>query len=169
MTISNEFIMFFSAKSYWEGKTIALVLVEAIFFLFLYTLPVGVEHYTKHTQYIALGSVLPAMLNVALNYLGIKYYGYEAAAYTTMISNIALFLLHWNIASRLFKVKELFDLKWMMLLAAAVVIWGRFCRYTQNMWIIRYGGYLIVLGLALFYFKEDVYTYIRNLKRNVDE
>lgn len=166
MTISNEFIMLFSAKEYWDGKAVALVLVEGIFFLFLYTIPAGIEYYTKHTKYIALGSVLTAVLNVGMNYFGIRHYGYEAAAYTTLISYVVLFLLHWNIASRLFDVKELFDLKWMAGLATAVIIWGRFCSYTQDIWFMRYAGYLVIMGGALVYFKEDVYSYIKNMNGN---
>lgn len=163
MTISNEFIMLFSTKAYWEGRAIVLVLIEGIFFLFLYTIPAGIEYYMKQTRYIALGSVMTAILNVVMNYFCIKSYGYEAAAYTTLISYVILFILHWNIASHLFNVKELFDLKWMAELTVVVMLWGGFCRYAQGMWLVRYTGYLAVLGAVLLYFKEDVFAYIKNL------
>lgn len=165
MTISNEFIMLFSTQAYWSGRMLAVILIEGIFFLFLYTLPVGVEYYTKNTKYIAFGSILTAILNVVLNYFGIKYFGYEAAAYTTLVSYIALFVLHWTIANSIFKLNNIFDLKWFIGLAAAVIIWGIFCRYTQDMWIVRYGAYVVIVAIAAGYFKEDVITYIRNMKR----
>lgn len=165
MTISNEFIMFFSTQAYWSGKSIALILIEGIFFLFLYTLPVGVEYYTKNTKYIALGSILTAVLNVVLNYFGIKYFGYEAAAYTTLVSYIVLFMLHWMIANRIFKLNNIFDLKWLAGLAATVIIWGTFCRCMQNLWFVRYGAYMIIIVIVAGYFKEDALVYISNIKR----
>lgn len=165
MTISKEFIKIFSTQAYWEGRTIALTLIEGIFFLFLYTLPVGVEYYTKNTKYIAFGSMLTAILNVVLNYFGIKYYGYEAAADTTLISYIVLLVIHWVIANRIFSLERIFDLKWLMALVAAVIVWGTFCRSTQDIWLVRYGAYAVIFVIVADYFKEDVLTYIRNIKK----
>lgn len=165
MTISNEFIMLFSTQAYWVGRTIALTLIEGIFFLFLYTLPVGVEYYTKNTKYIAVGSVLTAVLNVVLNYFGIKYFGYEAAAYTTLISYVVLFVLHWIIADRIFKLNKVFDLKWMMGLAFAVMAWGAFCKGMQGAWFVRYSVYVVLVVVAGSYFKADILAYIENIKR----
>ena len=165
MTISNEFIMLFSTQAYWVGRTIALTLIEGIFFLFLYTLPVGVEYYTKNTKYIAVGSVLTAVLNVVLNYFGIKYFGYEAAAYTTLISYVVLFVLHWIIADRIFKLNKIFDLKWMMGLAFAVMAWGAFCKGMQGAWFVRYSVYVVLVVVAGSYFKADILAYIENIKR----
>lgn len=165
MTISNEFIMLFSTQAYWENRAIALILIEGMFFLFLYTLPVGVEAYTKNTKYIAFGSILTAILNVVLNYFGIKYFGYEAAAYTTLVSYIVLFVLHWTIANRIFKLGRIFDLKWLMGLATAVIVWGTFCRYTQDIWLVRYSVYAVILVVVGCYFKKDALVYIENVRK----
>lgn len=157
--------MLFSTQAYWVGRTIALTLIEGIFFLFLYTLPVGVEYYTKNTKYIAVGSVLTAVLNVVLNYFGIKYFGYEAAAYTTLISYVVLFVLHWVIADRIFRLNKIFDLKWMMGLAIAVMAWGAFCRGMQGAWFVRYSVYVVLVVAAGSYFKADILAYVENIKR----
>lgn len=164
MTISNEFIMVFSTEEYWEGKAIVLTLIEGIFFLYLYTFPVGVEHYTKHTKYIALGSILAAALNIVMNYYGIRRYGYEAAAYTTLICYIVMFILHWRNAMRFFPLKTIFDIKWIIAMAIFVVSWGTLCRYTQNAWLIRYAAYVVILILFYFYFRAEINTYFHNLK-----
>lgn len=161
MTISREFIALFSAKEYWEGMQIAPVLILGYYFLFLYTLPTGVEYYTKNTKYMAFGSVVTAIVNIILNYIGIYKFGYGAAAYTTLASYILLFALHWNIYRKIFPQK-IFDLKYISGICGIMVIWTVFCIGCQNMWALRYILFSIVAVVIIFFFRKEILEYIKN-------
>lgn len=163
LTISREFIMLFSARDYWVGIDISFPLIIGIFFLFLYTLPAGVEYFNKKTQYIATGSVLTAFLNIILNYYMISYFGYEAAAYTTLISYVVLFCMHWIIYRRLLK-KEIFSLLFIIKCSGIVSIWGIVCFELQQIWQLRYICYVFFVMYILHYFKNDLEAYIKILK-----
>lgn len=160
LTISREFIMLFSTKEYWEGINISFPLIIGIFFLYLYTLPVGVEYYNKKTQYIARGSVITAILNIFLNYFMISSCGYEAAAYTTLICYIFLFCIHWVIYKHLLKEK-IFSLFFIIKCSGFVTIWAIACFRWQKLWQLRYGVYVIFMAYMLLYFKKDIEEYVK--------
>lgn len=161
MTISREFIMLFATQSYWDGIGMSQTLIIGIFFLYLYTLPVGVEYYTKNTKYIAMGSILTAVLNIVLNYFAINRFGYQAAAVTTLISYCFLFLIHWFIYLRV-RPAKLYDLKRILISAGGIFLWGVCCRMLENFWIIRYAVFLIFALCVLYFFKQDVADYLFN-------
>lgn len=87
-------------NSYWSGIDLLIPLSLSNFYIFLYMLPVNIEYFNKKTKFISIGTVLAAVVNVCLNYIGIKYWGYKSAAYTTLISYILLFLFHGTIAKK---------------------------------------------------------------------
>lgn len=73
----------------------------AIYFIFLYSLPVHIEYFYKKTKFIATGTSLAAGINIALNYFFIRSYGYTASAWTTLASYFLLFVFHWFIAKKI--------------------------------------------------------------------
>lgn len=160
MTISREFIMIFATEEYWSGMSLAPVLIFGFYFLFLYTLPAGVEYYTKNTKYIAVGSIVSAVINIVLNYFAIRIFGYKAAAYTTLISYIVLFLMHWGISRKIFSEK-LFDGRFILKLIGTICVWHVFCIATQELWALRYFFFAIVVGFTLRFFKSDILNYIK--------
>lgn len=164
MTISREFIMLMAPEEYWEGVKLVPVLILGIFVLFLYTLPVGVEYFKKKTGYIAICSVATALCNIVLNYFGIRIWGYMAAAYTTLISYVILFTLHWTISRKLIKEK-IFNLMHILMCLCFVVVWTIICTAFADQWLIRYGVYLLFVGVVIAYFKNDIVSYVGNMKK----
>lgn len=160
MTISREFIVLFSDEKYWAGMQIAPILILGYYFLFLYTLPTGVEYYTKNTKYMAFGSVITAIINIILNYFAIGRFGYEAAAYTTLISYLVLFVLHWRIYRRIFP-RKIFDLKYILAMCGVMFAWSAFCIASQNVWILRYLIFSVVTMIIIFCFRKEIFSYIK--------
>lgn len=99
--ISPELIRLLSAPDYWESRYVAVPIVLAQYFSFLFILPAGVEYYHKKTQYVAAGTMAAALLNIVLNAVCIPRFGYISAAYTTVLSYVLYFLFHTLIARRL--------------------------------------------------------------------
>jgi len=96
-------IRIFAPKRYWVGDVIIPLIISGRFFMFLYTLCYNIEAYYKKTHYVAIGTMLSALLNIILNYFFIPRYGYIAAAWTTLVSYIALFLFHFAIVKFIIK------------------------------------------------------------------
>lgn len=60
------------------------------FYSYSYT---AIQNYHKKTGYVALGTILSMIVNVILNYVCIKAFGYQAAAYTTAVSYAFLLVI----------------------------------------------------------------------------
>jgi O-antigen/teichoic acid export membrane protein len=152
--VMPELVKLIADESYWPGEDLLIPLSLANYCVFLYMLPVGLEYYHKKTRYISLGTISAALLNLILNYFAILNFGYKAAAYTTMVSYLALFCFHLLIARRL-GFGRLYDLRWIIavtavLFAAAFAILGLYGRGLADI-AVRYAVGLILL---LFIFKE---------------
>ena len=152
--VMPELVKLIADESYWPGEDLLIPLSLANYCVFLYMLPVGLEYYHKKTRYISLGTISAALLNLVLNYFAILNFGYKAAAYTTLVSYLALFCFHLLIARRL-GFGRLYDLRWIIavtavLFAAAFAILGLYGRGLADI-AVRYAVGLILL---LFMFKE---------------
>lgn len=60
------------------------------FYSYSYT---AIQNYYKKTAFVAMGTMLAMVMNVALNYVCILRFGYQAAAYTTAFSYLFLLVL----------------------------------------------------------------------------
>lgn len=96
-----ELVRILGAKEYWGTTACVIPVVIGGYFAFIYTIPVYVEYFYKKTKYIALGSILAAVLNIVLNYLLIPRYGYIAAAYTTLLTYLLYYVFHCFLARKI--------------------------------------------------------------------
>ncbi len=103
MALSPELVQLLGGAQYAEGKYVAIPMVLDAFALFLYNLVVPAQYYAKKTTYIMYGTVAAAVVNIVLNYVFIKLYGFVAAAYTTLASYLLFAAVHYFISGKLLK------------------------------------------------------------------
>ena len=103
MALSPELIYLLGGNQYAQGKYVAVPLVLDAFALFLYNLVVPAQYYAKKTTYIMYGTMASAVVNIVLNYVFIKLYGFIAAAYTTLASYLLFAAVHYLISGKLLK------------------------------------------------------------------
>tara|TARA_B110000908_G_C10207715_1_gene428546 strand:- start:1117 stop:1575 length:459 start_codon:yes stop_codon:yes gene_type:complete len=137
-------------KEYWGGVNIIPVVIVASFFMFLYSISVNLEYYYKSTKMIAINTISVAILNIILNMIFIPKYGAIAAAFTTLVSYIISFAVHYGVARKL--DDRLFPFKLyvipIILMGTSVLI---FYNLTENIfmrWIFA-GGILVFCILQL--------------------
>ena len=95
IVIAPEAIAIFAPARYMEAVYVVPPVALGIVFQFLYVLYGNVElffDYNKATMFISGGA---ALLNVVLNYVGIRMFGYIAAAYTTLLCYILMSIGHY--------------------------------------------------------------------------
>lgn len=90
-----EVITIFAPTEYQEAIWIIPSVTLSVFFTFLYTFFATFEFYYEKTHYIAIATVGGAVLNIVLNYIFIRIFGYMAAGYTTLLSYILFAVLHY--------------------------------------------------------------------------
>ena len=90
-----ELMLVLGGEKYREARFIIAPVALGMVFSFAYSSFASIEIYydiNRFTMYISLGA---AILNVALNYIGIKIYGYTAAAWTTAICYFIMAVSHF--------------------------------------------------------------------------
>ena len=110
--IGPEVVHLLASEKYWGGIVIIPPVVLSNYLVFIYTLYVNVEHFHKKTPYITVNTIIAAVVNIVLNYILIPYYGYVAAAYTTLASYLMALILHAGFAKKL--NKEIYPIKMFM-------------------------------------------------------
>lgn len=95
LLIGPELLLLLGGRSYMVGLDLMPVLIISYVFQFVYSLFVNVEFYHKKQYIIAVGTIIAAALNVALNSLLLPLFGYRIAAYTTLVGYAVMFLIHY--------------------------------------------------------------------------
>ena len=145
MLISPEIVTILGGSKYAPSRYVAIPIVLAMYYAFLYTLPSSIEYYYKKTVLVAIGTLGAAAANIALNAYFIPRYGYIAAAYTTVVCYLLYYAIHvffaWKVhGGILYDMKN--QLLWLFGVTAAAFI---FLAMTDLI-LVRMA--LLVLGLA---------------------
>ena len=146
MVFAPEVIYIFGGEKYFEAVNIVPPVALSVFFIFLYSIFSNVEYYFQETKFIALATVGSAILNLILNYIFIKRFGYYAAGYTTLVSYICLTLMHFIFYRRIIKKKNmshLLDIKKILTLSL-------FSIFVMLIIVLMYDNFVERYALALF-------------------
>lgn len=135
MMASPEVIKVLTAEAYWESQNFTMISLLGVYFSIIYVIPACIEYYHKKTYYIAASTAVAAGLNILLNYITIKKFGYSAAAYTTAITYFLYYIFHTIIANRILK---LVDLKYQSKFFAYIIFVCFFCRMCLFLPIVRW-------------------------------
>lgn len=90
-----EIVRIFAPSEYYDAIWVMPPVAMSVFFMYIYDLFAKFAFYYEKTGYIMLASVVGAALNVFLNWIFIKKYGYYAAGYTTLICYVAYSITHY--------------------------------------------------------------------------
>lgn len=135
MLISPEIVTILGGAKYAPSRYVAIPIVLAMYYSFLYTLPSSIEYYYKKTVLIAIGTLGAAAVNIALNAYFIPRFGYIAAAYTTVVCYLLYYAIHvffaWKVhGGILYDMKN--QLLWLFGVTAAAFI---FLAMTELIWL----------------------------------
>lgn len=155
MFISPEALIVLAPKTYWDGKYMVPPLMCAVFVTFLYTISVNLEYYEKSTKTIAKNTMIAAVTNIVLNLLLVPYFGAMAAAYTTLVSYLVSFVLHYIDGKHI--NKELFPLKsYVFPMIMVVLCVGVYYVFVDSV-IIRWGiAIAYFIAICLWFWKKDL-------------
>lgn len=154
MAFAPEVILIFAGRDYMEAIYVIPPVAASVFFIFLYAMFSTVEYYFQETKLIAFATVVCAIANIVLNYIGISIWGYYAAGYTTLICYIELALLHYVFYKKIIKVKmpevdDLYNLKIIIITSLIVISAMLVMSFTYRYSVIRYLIIVIMLLVAV--------------------
>lgn len=145
MLVAPEVLKLMTTSEYYAGVYTVPPVILATFFMFLASISIDLEYYLKKTKIIASNTVIAAALNILLNLIFIPLYGSVAAGYTTVVSYVVSFIVHYTYTSKV--EPNLFEFK-IYILPIILMIIATFITSALMKYIIFRWGIAILLLVA---------------------
>ena len=118
MMFSPELVMIFGSEEYAHAVYVIPPVAASVFFIFLYNILAIPQFYYEKTKFLMMSSLGAAVLNLVLNYIFIRRFGYIAAGYTTLACYVLYGFGHYvisvNILKKVIPGKKLYDYKFIL-------------------------------------------------------
>ncbi len=161
---AKEGIMIFATKSYLEASKFIVPLTFAVLIEFLIGIVGNIVFYYEKTVFMSRATIISALINIVLNYFGIKYFGYIAAGYVTAFSGFVKFILYYKGAKKYEKnLASIIDIKVILAIFVVYMLFAVYSIVFANSIVMR-GGFLMCLLIATVLMRDKIITLIRNLK-----
>lgn len=165
--VAPELMKVLADEKYYEAVYIIPPVALGMFFNFMYVSFANVEFFYDQNKFTMFISMAGALLNIGLNYVGIKLFGYVAAAYTTLFCYAVFALGHYIYMTMSVKkaigVSKVFNGARLLILSAMVLLFGIFIIFLYDKPVIRY--ILIGAVCVLAYVKrKDITKVVKTVK-----
>ncbi len=162
--LAPEAVMIMGSKGYEEAVYVIPPIVGGVFFQVQYFLYSNILYYYKRTKSVMFGSVTAAALNIVLNFIFIRRFGYIAAGYTTLGCYLVQALIDY-LAMRTAIKEDIYNWKFILVLSSVVLCVSIFSSYLYAYRYIRYGIILLVLILLGIFSKKIIKLFV-SLKKS---
>ena len=151
--LAPEALYVFAPKTYHGAIWVIPPISMSVFFMYSYDLYAKYAFYYEKTRMIMLASVLGAALNILLNYIFIRRFGYIAAGYTTLLCYIVYACAHYlfmrRVCTQYCESEYPYDTRIILVISLSFIFIGVLCMSTYNFPIIRYGMVGIVIVTSI--------------------
>jgi len=164
IAVAPEAILILGGRNYLEGLNCVPPVVLGVTCQFIYTHYVNIELHMKKTLFVSLGTIVAALMNIFLNEIFIRKYGYIAAAYTTLASYIMLMGIHFMITRKVLKIR-LYNDRFMFGALTVTTVAAVVLRGTYSIAIVRYGSICIGMLSFIGIFHKEIISFADNWKK----
>ena len=167
--LSPEIVAFFAPGSYRDAIRTIPPIAMSVYFLYCYDLFAKFSFYYEKTSQITLMTMAVAILNIILNYFGIRLFGYVAAGYTTLICYIMYAGFHYGLMIRVCRKYNNnvfpYDTKIIILISGLFII---ICAISRAMYIstLLRMSFIIVIIITIICFRKKLIKLTRLLLAN---
>lgn len=165
IALAPEVVKIFAPPAYYEAIWVVPPVTMSVFFMYLYSFFALFEFYFEKPQYITIATMTGAVINIIMNYIFIKKYGYIAAGYTTLACYIIYALMHYIFMRRVIDEKlsgeRVYDMHIIVCIAIVFLITSFAIMITYNYPVVRYsvlGAMVLIIVLK----RKDLVNIIRS-------
>ena len=162
-----ELTKFFAPSEYYDAIWTLPPLVISVYFMMVYLFFIYYEYYYEQTKQIMIATMTSAALNLALNFIFIKRFGYIAAGYTTLFCYISYSVFHYFVYKDICKKQGYEKLPYNTRIIAIISLFlivfglGAMCLYPHPR--IRY-LIILIFFTAAFIMKKRILLVFKQIK-----
>ncbi|WP_043538384.1 lipopolysaccharide biosynthesis protein [Ruminococcus albus] len=161
--LAPEVVAIMASKEYKEAIYVIPPIVGGVFFQVHYYIYANVLYYYKKPKFVMIGSFVATVLNVVLNFIFIKQYGYIAAGYTTIFCYFVQALIDY-FAMRYVVGESIYDMRIIVGMSVFLTIISIFSNLTYDYVIIRYVVVIVLLIVGILNSKKMI-SLFKGLKK----
>ena len=143
-----EIIRILATEEYLAGIYVVPPVAAGIFIHAMYDTFAAVSFFHKKSTRIMTATLTAAAVNLVGNYVFIKSFGYIAAGYTTLLSNLVLTAMHYR-SARLIEPEEIYDPRFSLRSVALVTAGCLLCNLLYPFTLLRYILIAALLGFIV--------------------
>ena len=161
-----EVVAVFAPESYNEAIRVIPPVAMSVFFMYCYDMFAKFAFYYEKTSFIMGASIVGAVLNIFLNHIFIRCFGYIAAGYTTLACFMIYSAGHYYFMNKVCAeycggVKP-YKTKIIMVISLAFMASGFLIFATYDFPLLRY-GIVFIVAMILVLKRNIIYDMIQNL------
>lgn len=157
IVLAPEAMKLMAPPEYHDGIWLIPPLVASVVVTFVYQMYCNVEFYYEKKFFLMWASVGVCICNGILNYIFIGLFGYIAAGYTTLASNIFCLIAHYFCVKKILHtnhVKKVLNNRFMCLLCIGFSVFSGIMMLTYEHMVIRYSVLAVILLVVIYKRKE---------------
>ena len=143
-----EIIRVLATEEYLAGVAVVPPVAAGVFIHAMYDTFAAVSFFHKKSTRIMTATLTAAAVNLVGNYVFIKSFGYIAAGYTTLLSNLVLTAMHYR-SARLIEPEEIYDPRFSLRSVALVTAGCLLCNLLYPFTLLRYILIAALLGFIV--------------------
>ena len=156
--MAPEVIKLLGTDEYYQAVYVIPPVVGGMFFQALYFLFTNVLYYYKKPKIVMIASVSTAILNIWLNSIFIRKFGFVAAGYTTLVCFMIQALLDYFVARKVVG-QDIYSKRYLLLLSLLVIIVSMVANVLYSFLVFRY-FFVIVMCFVLFMMRSAFWRII---------
>ncbi len=172
IAVAPEVIYILAPAEYSEAIWIIPPVSISVYFTFVYTLYCNIEFAYAKRFLSMIASIVAAAINIVLNFFCMKYFGYIAAGYTTLLCYILLAFTHY-IGYRITCKKEklpnnIYHNGIIILTGLVLVGLSTLFAFLYDFVWIRY-GIILILTILVFVYRKKLISIFSAIKGDKNE
>lgn len=153
--LAPEVVAILATPNYMEAIYAIPPIVCGVFFQVHYSVYANILFYYKKPQYVTVATIITTVLNIVLNYIFIKKFGYIAAGYTTLVCYLVQAILDYAIMRKTVG-DRVYNMRQIGLLSAGVIAVSLLSNFIYNYIVIRYAIIVVLLALCILFRKRII-------------
>lgn len=160
VAVAPEVVAIFAPPAYAEATSLVPPLAASVVVTFLYSLFANFEFYYERTNLVMAASLVGAAVNVGLNWLLLPVFGYQVAAWTTLLGYLVYVGMHYVFMRRV-QIEEMngervYNLRVIVSVLLAFACAAALLVVLYPWPIVRYA--LCVIALVMAILKRNQFT-----------
>lgn len=161
--LAPEVVAFMATSEYTEAIYVIPPIVAGVFLQVQYFIYANIVYYHKKPKYVMYASITALVVNITLNFIFIKKFGYMAAGYVTLIAYLVQACIDYLAMKKVVKEK-VYNMKIIALLTGLVIVVALLSNLIYGIAIVRY-SVLVLMFIVAVIFRKKIFNVLTIMRK----